>query len=300
MNNAAGTTAVKVSGALPLAALIGGAMAIAFAPILVRVSEVGPLATAFWRVLLSLPFAWVWMLHERKIRNADRHAPRVPFKLLVISGLFFAGDLGIWHISLKLTSVANSTLLVNMAPIFVTLGAWLMFRQRVTAVFLTGMAVALAGASLLVQASFSLSAAKLAGDGLALLAAVSYAGYILSVKELRNTSSTATIMALSGIFTCIALLPVTLTMEGKWMPASAHGWLVVLGLALICQLGGQSLITYAMAHLPAAFSSVSLLVQPVAAALLAWWLLHEPVGAIQAAGGVAVLAGIYVARRGSG
>lgn len=274
-------------------------MAIAFAPILVRVSEVGPLATAFWRVLLSLPFAWAWMLHERKIRNADRRAPRVPFKLLVISGLFFAGDLGVWHISLKLTSVANSTLLVNMAPIFVTLGAWLLFRQRVTTVFLIGMAVALAGASLLVQASFSLSAAKLAGDGLALLAAVSYAGYILSVKELRNASSTATIMALSGIFTCIALLPVTLAMEDKWMPASAHGWLTVLGLALICQLGGQSLITYAMAHLPAAFSSVSLLVQPVAAALLAWWLLHEPVGTIQAAGGVAVLAGIYIARRGS-
>jgi drug/metabolite transporter (DMT)-like permease len=74
---------------------------------------------------------------------------------------------------------------------------------------------------------------------------------------------------------------------------------VVLGLALVSHAAGQGLIAYALAHLPAAFSSVGLLLQPVVAALFAWLLLAEPLAALQVAGGMVVLAGIYLARRGS-
>jgi drug/metabolite transporter (DMT)-like permease len=83
------------------------------------------------------------------------------------------------------------------------------------------------------------------------------------------------------------------------MPQSATGWLVLAGLALIPHIAGQSLIAYGFAHLPAAFSSVSLLLQPVLAALYAWVLLGEAVGPVQILGGLVVLAGIYLARRGS-
>jgi drug/metabolite transporter (DMT)-like permease len=75
---------------------------------------------------------------------------------------------------------------------------------------------------------------------------------------------------------------------------------VLLALALLSHVGGQSLIAYALAHLPAAFSSVSLLLQPVAAALLAWLILSEALGLLQGLGGAVVLAGIAIARRGSG
>jgi drug/metabolite transporter (DMT)-like permease len=83
------------------------------------------------------------------------------------------------------------------------------------------------------------------------------------------------------------------------LPATAHGWLVLVGLALVSHAAGQGLIAYALAHLPAAFSSVSLLFQPVMAALFAWLLLAEPLVAVQVAGGVVVLLGIWLARRGS-
>ncbi|MBI2311722.1 MAG: DMT family transporter [Betaproteobacteria bacterium] len=278
-------------------ALIAGAVAIAFAPILVRFSEAGPVSTAFWRVLLSLPVAWGWMAWERRANPDATHV--TDLKRLALSGLFFAGDLGIWHLSIVLTSVANSTLLVNMAPIFVTLGAWMLFRERITPVFLAGMALALAGSGLLVQASFALSAKQLAGDTLALVAALCYAGYLLAIKHLRDRGSTATIMAWSGTFTSIALLPAMLLSGEVMLPQSAGGWLVLVALALVCQIGGQSLITYALAHLPASFSSVSLLTQPVVAAFLAWALLAEAISPVQALGGIAVLAGIYLARSGT-
>jgi drug/metabolite transporter (DMT)-like permease len=83
------------------------------------------------------------------------------------------------------------------------------------------------------------------------------------------------------------------------LPAGAQGWLVLLGLAWITHAGGQGLIAYALAHLPAAFSSVGLLVQPVMAAAFAWVLLGEPLVALQVAGGAVVLAAIYLAQRGS-
>lgn len=289
-----GATTSTAAHPLALAGLLAGAGAIAFAPILVRFSEIGPVATAFWRMFLSLPVAFLWLAAERRAAPAP-----LRWRPLALCGLFFAGDLALWHVSLTLTSVANSTLLVNMAPIFVTLGAWQLFRARVTPTFLAGMALGIAGAALLAAASVRFSARHLAGDALALLAAVSYAGYILAIKELRGTLGTGTILALSGVFTCAALLPASALLGEALVPASARGWAVLALLALLCQLGGQSLITWAMRHLPASFSAVSLLLQPVVAALLAWALLAEAVGPLQAAGAAVVLLGIYVARRGS-
>lgn len=280
---------------LALAGLLAGACAIAFAPILVRFSEVGPVASAFWRIFLALPVAFLWLLAERRGAGA---AP-LRWRPLALCGLFFAGDLALWHASIVLTSVANATLLVNMAPIFVTLGAWLLFRTRVSTTFLLGMALGIGGAALLTAASLRSSPGHVTGDALALVAAVSYAGYLLAIKDLRGTLGTGTILALSGVFTCLALLPAALLLGEPLVPRTARGWTVLALLALICQLAGQSLITWAMRHLPASFSSVSLLLQPVVAALLAWGLLAEAVGWLQALGALAVLAGIYVARRGS-
>ena len=97
----------------------------------------------------------------------------------------------------------------------------------------------------------------------------------------------------------LSILPFAIYFEGDVVPASFYGWAMLAGLALISHAGGQVAITYALAYLPAAFSSLTLLLQPVVAAILAWLLLAEAVGPLQALGGAIVLAGILVARRGS-
>lgn len=283
-----------------LPALFAGAVAIAFAPIFVRLSQVGPSATAFWRLALALPLLWLAMGYAGpSAEPAQRPASPSDYLGLATAGLFFAGDLAFWHWSIRLTSVANATLLANFAPVFVTLGSWLFFRQRVRPAFLIGMLVALAGTTILVGVSLSLSPQHLLGDGLGLITAVFYGGYILAVSRLRRRFAAATILAWGGLVTAVVLLPVALLSGEGLLPIDIWGWLVLLGLALLSHAGGQGLIAFALAHLPAAFSSVSLLVQPVLATVFAWLLLSEALSLWQALGGALVLGGIYLARQAS-
>jgi len=280
-----------------LAALLVGATCIALSPIFVRLSEAGPTATAFWRVALAVPVFWLLVLVKPRGR-ARRYAGKWP--LLLAAGFAFAGDLAFWHTSIQLTSVANSTLLANLASIFVTLAAWIFLRQRPSGVFLAGLAAALLGVALLVQASLGFSSSGLVGDALGVVTAMFYAGYILAVKGLRDRGETTLhLMAVTSTLTALFLLPVALASGEQMLPATAFGWWILLGLALVSHAAGQGLIAYALAHLPAAFSSVSLLFQPVMAALFAWALLGEGLVPLQIVGGIVVLAGIYLARRGS-
>jgi drug/metabolite transporter (DMT)-like permease len=280
-----------------LAALLLGATCIALSPIFVRLSEAGPTATAFWRVALAVPVLWMaWLLSPR--RRESRYAGR--WLLLFAAGFAFAGDLGFWHTSINLTSVANSTLLANLASIFVTLAAWIFLRERPTGVFLAGLGTALAGVAMLVKTSLAFSATGLAGDALGVLTAMFYAGYLFAVKGLRDRGETTLhLMAVTSSVTTCFLLPAALASGETMLPATPWGWGVLIGLALVSHALGQGLIAYALAHLPAAFSSVSLLLQPVMAAGFAWVLLSEPLVPLQIAGGLVVLAGIYLARKGS-
>src|ERR1700752_3992387 len=152
-----------------LGALLLGATCIALSPIFVRASEAGPTATAFWRVALAVPP--LWLLHASRREAAPRVYPgRWP--LLLAAGVAFAGDLGFWHSSIRLTSVANSTLLANLASLFVTLALWLFWRQRPSALFLAGLATALGGVVMLVGSSLRFSATGLVGDALGIVTAL--------------------------------------------------------------------------------------------------------------------------------
>jgi drug/metabolite transporter (DMT)-like permease len=282
---------------LAFLALLGGATGIGFAPVLVRLShETGPTATAFYRLLFALPLLWVWAGWDRRSNPASRQpADRRDFLLLALAGLFFTGDLSIWHWSLQFTSVTNSTLLANVTPIFVTLGAWLWFGDRITTGFLAGMVLAISGAAMLVGNSVSLNSQHLVGDVLSVVAAVFYAGYQLALKQLRRSFSTATIMAWSGVASCAGFGIVAWLSGDRMWATTTGGWLVLLTLALVSHVGGQALIAYGFGHLPASFSSVSLLWQPVVAAAVAWVVLGEPLRWLQGFGAVVVLAGIALA-----
>ena len=249
-------------------------------------------------MLLAQPALWLWRYLElRHGSHTQEPVTRPDVYRLILVGLLFAGDLAVWHWSIHYTSVANSTLLANFAPIVVAIESWFLFRQRVTRRFVLSMLLAIGGLLLLVRSSAALSVQHLWGDALGLITAGFYGSYILAVSRLRNRFSTATIMMGSGVVSSLGLLVITLVMGEALMPASTQGWWVLIALALVVHVGGQSMIAYALAHLPATFSSLGLLVQPVAAAILAWVILQEAIGPWQALGGVLVLTGIFVARR---
>jgi drug/metabolite transporter (DMT)-like permease len=288
----------------PLAflALLAGAAAIAFAPIFVRLSDVSPVASAFWRVALAVPLLWIWAFASRETSSPASPLPaaatsRAPLKAALLAGVCFACDLGAWHVSLTWTSVANATLESNFAPVFVTLGAWLLWKQRPNLKFLAALAATLTGAVLIIAPNAAVSRVALAGDMLGVLTAVFYAGYMLAIKRATGQMPVARLMAISATTTAATLLPLALLTSERFVPAGLQGWMVLAGLALIAQVAGQSLIGFALSHLPAALSSTGLILQPVLAALFAWVLLSEPMAPLQMAGGVIVLIGIYGARR---
>jgi drug/metabolite transporter (DMT)-like permease len=280
--------------------LLTGAVAISFSAIFVRLSELGPIATAFWRVALAAPALGVWLAAEQRHLGPAARRPRGArdWGWLLLAGFCYAGDLATWHWSIKLTSVANSTLLANFAPVFVTPAAYLLFDERITTIFVVGLALAIGGAALVMGDSLTLSTAHIAGDGLAIVTAAFYAGYFLVLRHLRSVFSTATIMTWSAVVTAVLLLPLALASDETLIATTAFGWTILILLALISHVGGQSLIAYAFAHLPASFSSVALLLQPTLAAVLAWLILGESLGWLQALGGALVLLGIATARRG--
>jgi drug/metabolite transporter (DMT)-like permease len=288
---------------LAMAALIAGAIGIAMAPIFVRIREpgLGRTATAFWRLALAWPFFFVLWLRGRRGENAAQYRVNMRHSLLLlIPGAFFAADLGVWHWSIDLTTVANATLFANCAPIVVSIVAWLWFRERLRPVFAVGLACALGGVVLVVKSSAGAEGqASVLGDVLGLLTAVFYASYQLSVKRARERFATCTIMTWAIPSACVLLLAAAVASGETVVARTAKGWLVLFGLAVVCQIGGQGLIAWALRHLPASFSSVSLLVQPVAAAVFAMALLEEPLGHLQATGGALVLVGIVLARLGS-
>ncbi len=278
-----------------LAALFTGALAIGSSGIFVRLSETGPTATAFWRGAIALPFLLVWVLLERRHRAAAGQTTaswRDP--LFLWAGVFFTGDLALWHWSLLLTSIAASTLEANCAPLLVTLFAWMLWGERPRLGFVLSLVLAFTGMMLMLAPKLGGGGHGMLGDALGLGTACFYAAYIMVVARLRQRHDTGIVMFASTLVFTVLLLPIALTQ--KFLPDTTHGWWLLIGCALSAQVVGQSLIAYALAHLPATFSAVGLYAQVIAAAGYAWVLLGERLSPIQLLGGATVMLAIAFAR----
>lgn len=280
--------------------LLAGAVCIALSPIFVRLSEVGPLSTAFWRTAIALPcLAAAIPVLPGESGRSYRPGTWTHLGVLALGGLMFAGDLATWNTAIELTSVANATLFANTAPVFVAVYSFVLFGTRFTRRFLGGMVLALAGVALLLMESLSISYQRLIGDAFGLVAGMFYAGYMLSIARLRGDLAAPVVLMLTLVFTTLFLIPITWLGGGEWLPPSLDGWLALVALAVVSQSLGQGLIAYAFAYLPPAFGAVSLLLQPVLAALFAWVLFAEALGPVQMAGIAVVLGGVLIARQGA-
>jgi drug/metabolite transporter (DMT)-like permease len=277
--------------AAPFAALVVGATAMGISPIFVRLADVGPFASAFWRVALALPVLYLWML------ASERGTPTKAFPRATIwAGLAFAGDLFFWHLSIVTTSVANATFFATTAPIWVVLFGWLLFRWRPTRGVLAGLALCMLGGAALLAQSLHLKPAGAIGDFFGLVTGVFFGLYFLAVQAARRQSSAARVTFEATLITAALLFVAALTLDSAIVPRSLRGVADLVALAWISHAGGQGLLAVALGRLPAAFSSLVIFLEAIAAALFAWALLGEPVSIVQAAGGLAILAGIYVAR----
>ena len=267
-----------------------------------RLSELGPNATALYRVAFALPFLLLWLALERRPAASNgaarrRKISRCDWLVLALSGVFWSGDLVFWHWSISLTNVANSTFFACSSPIFVILGAWLLFGERISRGFLAGFALTLAGGACLLGSSLAFGGGDFLGDIFGIVTAFFFGSYILTIKHLRAGLPTGAIMFWSGLFSLPGLLLAALLTGEGFVSESLFGWSMIIGLALLAHTVGQGLAAYALAHLPASFASVAFLGEPVVAAILGWIILAEALGPLQGAGCIIILAGVWLAQR---
>lgn len=284
---------------IALMALFVGAVTLGLSPIFVRLSELGPTATAFHRVFLALPLLMLWNAQNKPDETVRKIPGRRDYWVMALAGFFFAGDLVFWHWSLKFTAVANSTLLATMSPVWVTLGSFLIFKERFSLTFLLGIVFAVLGAAVLMGGSLQFGMERVLGDFFGLVTGIFFGAYLITVGRLRTYFSTGAIMLWSTLVTAIILVPITIVSGEAWLAATLTGWLVLLALAWVTHVGGQGAVAYALAHLPTAFTSVAMLLEAVAAVFLAWIILGESLDTWQIVGAVIVVGGIFIARRGS-
>ncbi len=285
-------------------ALAAGAVAMGASPIFVRLADVDPFTSAFWRVALSIPMLFLWSaLEARGARGAPREpAPRGALKAVFVAGALFAGDLFFWHLAIVNTTVANATFLATTAPVWVIIGSGLVIGEVVGRSTVVGLALCLVGAGALIGSSYSLAPDRLAGDLYGLVTSIFFGGYFLAVRLARRHLPPARIMAWSSVVTSALLFVAAIALGDGLLPRSWGGLGALVALAFVSHVGGQGLLAYALGHLPAAFSSLVIFLEALAAAFLGWLVLGEALGPWQYAGGLAILFGIYVARprRGGG
>lgn len=267
---------------------IGGALT-GFSPILVRLSELGPLATAAWRMAFAaLALAPLLAVTRQKGEAVGSMWP------LLLAGLFFSIDLGFYHWSLQLTSVAHATLIVNMAPVVALAAGFFAFAERLGALKLGGLILSIAGALLMTGGRAGVSG-TLEGNALAVAGMFGYAFYLITVKRVSGLHSTAAIVVWSSAASAVVLFCAAALAGETLFPQSAYAWALVIGLGLITHAAGQGLVALGMREAPVGLASIILFTQPIMAAFAAWVIFDESMGVAELFGVALVLGGIALA-----
>jgi drug/metabolite transporter (DMT)-like permease len=275
----------------PLLALAASCVLVAAAPFLVRFSSVDPTATLWLRMMLATGMLALFVPARESKKGPMRPRDRL---LMVLAGLLSIGDLAANHWASVETTVANTVLLMNLSPVFVTQLAFHILHERPRAQQLVGYVITILGAVLMTGATWNAWRLGL-GEMLALLSAFLYAAYFLVVKQLRERVGALPIMLWTSAIAAIVLAPVAILESEPLLPSATIGWLPIAVMALGVQIGGHGLMAHAMKTLPTSYASTTALARPVLAAAAAWVLFGEALTLVQMAGAVLVLGGLAFA-----
>ncbi|MEG4393436.1 DMT family transporter [Microcoleus sp. BROC3] len=289
---------------MAIASLFVGVVALSFGSIFIRwsESELSPNATIFNRFWLGSIVFGLWQGYKaiRQRLSGDKPVQQHSYTsqellLLLGAGTLFAATLAFVAWSLTQTSVAISTILHNLTPIFTSLGAWLLFGQGFNRQFLIGMVVAIGGAIAIEIEQIQMAAGEVTGGIAAILSAVFMGAYLLVVEQLRTKFDPITIQLWVCAIATLSILPMLVFAQERVLPSSLNGWLFVIFFALVCQVLGQGLLTYSVGGLSSVVVSLVHLLEPVFSSILAWAIFWEKLSFSNWVGFALVLIGLYLA-----
>ncbi|MBW3664685.1 MAG: DMT family transporter [Actinobacteria bacterium] len=276
-----------------------GVVLISFSAVYVRLADVEATRSAFLRVAYALPvFALLVVWRRRRSETPTTDGYWVP--VAAVAGAFLALDLVSWHTSIGLIGAGLATVLANLQVVVVGIIGVVLFRERPRGTFWLALPIVLVGVWLLGATGEPVESggSVLAGVGFGVLTALAYSVFLVVLRQARlGGADVLPSMASATLGATVVAFAFAAAQGVAAPPASleANVWLVAL--ALGSQVAGWLLLTSSIDRLPAALTSVALLLQPVLAMLWGALLLSEPIGPPQVAGAAIVLAGVAVAHR---
>lgn len=272
--------------------LIVGVLCISWSAILVKIAGISGFGSAFYRMFFGMVgIIPVWLYFKKPITDIKG------VKVAIVCGIIFACDISLWNTSIMLSKASISTLLANLAPVWVGLGSILFLKQKPNRIFWIGTAISIFGVSIIIGIQQVIGANLNLGNMLAIGASMFYGAYLITVRKGRSSLDTFSFTAISMLSSTVVLGLICLFTSTPLWGFSTGSWAALITLGLVPQLLGWLLINQALGHIPPTIASVSLLSQSVFTALFSipvlgeMLLLHEVVGA------VVVLAGIYLVNR---
>ena len=281
----------------PALVLLVGVLAVSSGAIFVRLSDAPPLVTAAWRLTLATLFLLPYALW--KARGELRQLSRRELGIGMLAGFFLALHFATWISSLAFTSVVNSTVLVNITPVWVALMTPWLTRDHVSRRAWLGVVASVVGGIGIGLGDFAGGTRALIGDGLALAGSLALAIYLLSGRKLRAKLSLPAYLTVCYSSATVLLWACVLSAGLPATGFNARTWGALFGMALVSQHLGHSSYNWAMKYFSAGFIAVCLLGEPVLSSLLAWWLFGEALTWGKVAGGALILAGIYLTATGN-
>ncbi|WP_114576031.1 DMT family transporter [Saliphagus sp. LR7] len=281
----------------PLAALAFAVLAASSSAILVRWSAAPSSVAALYRVLFTVGIVAPIALARPADRAAFARFSRRDLAWAAVAGVALAVHFSAWFESLGHTSVAASVTLVQTQPVFVAIGAALLLGERVDRVTVAGIAVALAGATAMTfgdAGQAPISDSTWYGNSLALVGAITVAGYVLAGRSIRQRVPLFPYVTVVYTACALTLLGIVVVQGHGLFAYPAREWLLFLAMAVGPGVLGHTIVNWVLEHVESVVVSVAWLGEPVGATLLAFGLLAEVPDTITVGGGVVVLAGIYV------
>ena len=271
-------------------ALVAGNLVLALGPWMVRLADVGPVASGFWRLGLAVPLLLLLARHQAGPKIAPSQGLVI---LLSIAGLFFAADLAAWHVGIRMTKLANASLFGNSSSIFLVVYGFLRLKRLPRPVQALAIACAAIGAGLLLGSSWELSPEHFTGDLFTMLAGLFYTFYLIVVDRARKVMKPMPVLAIATTAGALPLLLFAVLIGDQVVP---HNWAPLVLLALGSQVIGQGLVVYGVGYLSPVVVGVGLLAQPVGGALIGRLAYGESMSAADIAGAVLIAASLVLIR----